>query len=1418
MKVHSQEFKTEIATLGKQQDVKITYENNVLTSEDINSVTPNYKGDLLKSVMKELEIDSNINIPLNTEIRFEYGLFVNNEYEYINYGNYVVYEVEKQEDTNSYRILCYDKLIYSMREYKDLEVTYPITLKNYLKALCSKIGLQFKDTDFANQDRMINDELYLGLDYTYRDVLDEIAQATGSTIFVNINDELEVGYPQEMLFYKEISGTEIKIEDALSKKASFQFEGRSTQETRQGYNFLNISQENVANIQGGATNIPTFNDDSIVLNGKTTSINNSIYYKPITLTSGTYTLLLNITNYVNQSSDNFSLVLQKKGSDGTYSTFMETLQSRPKITKTVESGEYRLRVYLGTTATYSNTIIKPMLYLGSDTKEYEPYGAMPSPEYSSEIKSVDGWNKFDETQLLNASGWTKNDDGYYTGTAQDLVAKFGINTDGFTKGIKFEENTQYTITCDFYSTVSNGNNRFHFEYTDGTNSNTSWNDTTPTKKTVTSTAGKTISKICFNCNNNARITYFKDIQLTKGTTQKPYQPHGHYIGEVIQNKNMWNEEIEKGWISTNGALSQNDNRTRFKDFKKVKSGESYYLSSLGIISTENWWVYFYDENKQFISYKSATQMSSSNNIFETPSNCKYIKGCIAVQSSTISEIMLVESQTPTEYAPHQETNITIPLQQPFRSIEETRDCFEKKDGKWYEVHKIGEVVIDGINLKLIKNDSVQNSFLYFVDFNHNSKDGLCNYFKYIDGYPTGKSNGKFNIGKVGNVIYFNGYGIVSADNATLNNASEFNNWASSHNIEVIYPLSEPIYLECTEEQVQALNKAQNIKLYEGINYISSLNETAPETKISYAYAEEDGINEEYLKDVNVNFGEKYGPINSVVLSRSGGSDNVYLADEESIEQNGLCEIKISDNQIMNWNDRSDYLPELLEKLDGIEYYLNDFTSTGIMIYDLLDYYNVHIGDTTYKCLMLNDEQDITQGLEEQVYTEMPEETETDYTKADKTDRRINQTYLIVDKQNQKIESLASKVEDLEREASGTVLQLEECMEGPLLELHIYGNNTVFEYLYPDDTLYPDDNLYPYGDSRIKVTDEQGHETIYELGVMDVLRQKGTIRDEYVLKGGVAQIIRRLTPNGTELPVPYIEDLGEYSIQLGNGSNKIEIVNYTAQMYGKYAIKSDLTDVFATKVEVQSSITQTADQINLEVRKKVDANEIISRINQSAEEVAISANKISMSGKTLNLADNMEIVSNNFKVDSKGNMTANNGNFIGGKVRLTGGNNNTDMFRVESNQDNSFTYEQPGGAGYVGTNGRIDIQSARNVSEISYINIEDTNGWTEIQGSKVTTPRVIQTSLESIKKNFEKVNTTLDIIKKSEIYKYNLKSEKDTDKKHYGFVIPDEGGNYITPEEVMSDNGIDSYTMCSILWKAVQELTEKIERLEEEKNG
>lgn len=210
MKSHTSEFKEEIKTLGKQQSIRITYTLNneqiILTDEDINSATPNYKASLLKSVMKGLDLDSNTDIPLGTEIKFEYGLLVNGAYEHLNYGNYIVYKSEKQEDTLSYKITCYDKMLYSMKDYKHVDITYPCTIKQYLVALCNKIGLQFKDSDFANANRQIANELFMttnedgtysSMGYTYRDILDQIAEATGGCICITLDDKVEVRYINE---------------------------------------------------------------------------------------------------------------------------------------------------------------------------------------------------------------------------------------------------------------------------------------------------------------------------------------------------------------------------------------------------------------------------------------------------------------------------------------------------------------------------------------------------------------------------------------------------------------------------------------------------------------------------------------------------------------------------------------------------------------------------------------------------------------------------------------------------------------------------------------------------------------------------------------------------------------------------------------------------------------------------------------------------------------------------------------------------------------------------------------------------------------------------------------------------------------------------------------------------------------------
>lgn len=206
MKTHTNNFKNNLIKFGRELDSKITYTQNgtqvELGVEDLNSITPHYEGGILKSVMKQLDIDSNVEIPLGTILTYQFGVKVGSGYEYINFGNYVVYKAEKQEDTDSWQITCYDKMLYAMKDYESLGVTYPITIRNYINALCNKIGLTFKNASgtFANYNKMIPNELYLdengkSLGYTFRDVLDELAQVTASTICINeTDDQLEIRY------------------------------------------------------------------------------------------------------------------------------------------------------------------------------------------------------------------------------------------------------------------------------------------------------------------------------------------------------------------------------------------------------------------------------------------------------------------------------------------------------------------------------------------------------------------------------------------------------------------------------------------------------------------------------------------------------------------------------------------------------------------------------------------------------------------------------------------------------------------------------------------------------------------------------------------------------------------------------------------------------------------------------------------------------------------------------------------------------------------------------------------------------------------------------------------------------------------------------------------------------------------------
>lgn len=71
------------------------------------------------------------------------------------------------------------------------------------------------------------------------------------------------------------------------------------------------------------------------------------------------------------------------------------------------------------------------------------------------------------------------------------------------------------------------------------------------------------------------------------------------------------------------------------------------------------------------------------------------------------------------------------------------------------------------------------------------------------------------------------------------------------------------------------------------------------------------------------------------------------------------------------------------------------------------------------------------------------------------------------------------------------------------------------------------------------------------------------------------------------------------------------INATAE--GITAEVSRKLQSYSTTEQMNSAIKQTADSINTEVSKKVNGDEIISKINQSAENVSIEANKINLNG-------------------------------------------------------------------------------------------------------------------------------------------------------------------------------------------------------------
>lgn len=184
------------------------------TDDNVNSiisVNPHYDGALYSSVMREMDIElegkhsfKGMSVQVSIGVKIPNGTY----YDYINYGTYYVKESEYDVATDITKLECYDRMLQAMIPY-DITVTYPITVINYLKTICTRLGWSLSDTNIScNKDAEIDSEKF-DESYTFRDVLDQISQVIGGTLcFRNNSSYLYAVYPTERMI---TSGTTTKI-------------------------------------------------------------------------------------------------------------------------------------------------------------------------------------------------------------------------------------------------------------------------------------------------------------------------------------------------------------------------------------------------------------------------------------------------------------------------------------------------------------------------------------------------------------------------------------------------------------------------------------------------------------------------------------------------------------------------------------------------------------------------------------------------------------------------------------------------------------------------------------------------------------------------------------------------------------------------------------------------------------------------------------------------------------------------------------------------------------------------------------------------------------------------------------------------------------------------------------------------------
>lgn len=186
---------------------------------------------------------------------------------------------------------------------------------------------------------------------------------------------------------------------------------------------------------------------------------------------------------------------------------------------------------------------------------------------------------------------------------------------------------------------------------------------------------------------------------------------------------------------------------------------------------------------------------------------------------------------------------------------------------------------------------------------------------------------------------------------------------------------------------------------------------------------------------------KYGVVNSVVLARTPAEDNIAVRDEDSITANGLTEVKLANNEILDDNRESLAQP-ILDAVDGFYFYPFEATTEGHGWHEIGDRIAITDGTNTWEVIITDIKLTIDGSLKEVIEGIAPDDTTTNYALAGGITKTIYNTEIKVDKQNQEITSVVSRQDSFESQTLENFSQITQNISSVVTTIQTTGGSNM----------------------------------------------------------------------------------------------------------------------------------------------------------------------------------------------------------------------------------------------------------------------------------------------------------------------------------------------------------------------------------------